>query len=76
MQTSEERKYWAQRRKADRKYPKQLGFTTPRTEVRLLATSQEEYAQLKAQYPDMKIALDMPEPSQLMMFQTEEFIDV
>lgn len=75
MQTPEERKYWANRRKADRTYPA-TKLPEPRKEIVLLATSMTEYEQIKRDNPSMKVRLEIPEPQQAQLFATQEFVDV
>lgn len=74
MQTSDERRYWAQKREAQRSANAQL--PKPRRETVLLATSQEEYTKLCREYPNMKVRLDMSGVTQGQLFDTTGLRDV
>lgn len=73
MQTKEQRKYWAERRKYEIRQGKQLPKTQPKPV--LLATTLQEYKQLKRDYPDMEVKLDTSGQTQQQLFSTREFYD-
>lgn len=74
-QTKEERRYWAERRKHEIKAHHTV-LPKPREEIVLLATSVEEYEQIRRDNPNMKVKLELPEPQPIQLFNTQGLIDV
>lgn len=70
-QTVAQRRYWANRRKREQaQVPKK-----PKAKPVLLATSVEEYDELRGEYPDMQVNLHLPD-KQAQLFDTTEYRDV
>lgn len=70
-QTIAQRRYWANRRKREQaQAPKK-----PKVRPALLATSVEEYDELRREHPDMQVNLRLPD-KQSQLFDTTEYRDV
>lgn len=72
-QTLDQRRYWAQRRKAEGRMPQKKKQARP---VVLLATSEKEYDEIRRMHPNMKVRLDKSHQEQGQLFDTREFKDV
>lgn len=75
-QTRADRRYWAERKKRDRLSRKKFMHRPGLDTKTLVATSQEEYADIKRLHPDMPVRLDLPEPVQAQLFNTQGLVDV
>lgn len=68
MQSKEQRRFWAQKRKSIKPRPK--------VEVVLSASTTKELDELRRLYPDKKIVYNGPRVIQKQLFDTREFVDV
>lgn len=75
MQDHNTRRYWAERRKRERSQPlRKAAPKRPYVKPALLATSIEEYNQLRREHPDMQVNLRLPD-QQGKLFDDREFKD-
>lgn len=76
MQTHEQRQYWANRRKNERRQNPGRQVPKARGSIVLMAHSLKEFDQLRRDHPDMKVKYDSSLLQQTELFDTREMIDV